>query len=559
MEVKVVEAQKVQKPGIFDDIDIGLPGNQLSKLFLETILEKSVDISDPLYKHAFKETYKVNLDICGHIGCQLYEPDKFTYKNGEFLDDPDLILTFTDIEFIREKLRGDNILIAGGRDTQMTSQMFKAETLFTAYTKAKVGNAQLFLVRIPFFKDIIEDLGASSGTLPGRVEPDTPITPVKEGEIATLIQKMLKEVGEMPENLYQKNFQGQPMKINWDIDGILAYQHFDETGYKSEFGKNIEEADVLLKFPNPIHAKRFLSKIPANYTAKIVDKKLSFFYKKPVLILNFKDKGASSVNLGRLPFFRALNKLSANAEEAMKEERKDLGHYIPMDLPLGNFEDVPVPYKVFEHFIMKSSNIVLRTCPCREAWQCKNHSIELGCIFMGDDTKNMALPPEQGYVATKEQALEHIRKGMAEGLIPLLGRIVGEAEGGHGVEDTGKFLSGCLCCDCCCIGVKSRQLSHSRDSMGGDNDGRLAGMTVVVDQEKCIGCGKCVEVCPYNWRYLEEGKSTVDQDLCIGCGRCVSVCPTKAISIDVQDPDLIEKFITEIEALVDVTDQTTKI
>lgn len=38
---------------------------------------------------------------------------------------------------------------------------------------------------------------------------------------------------------------------------------------------------------------------------------------------------------------------------------------------------------------------------------------------MGDDTKNMVLNPEQGYVAPKAQALEHIGKAMAEGGIAL--------------------------------------------------------------------------------------------------------------------------------------------
>ncbi|MHA2473147.1 MAG: ATP-binding protein [Promethearchaeota archaeon] len=528
----MVEAK--ENPSIFAEIDSELPEDQLSKLFLKIILENSVDVSDPLYKLNFKETYKVNFDVLGQTGYQLYEPTKYSYKYGEFLDDPDFSFIYKDIEFIRERLRGDRTPAALARDSENVLQVCRKEDIFTAYTKAKVGNAQLFIARIPIFKEIIEDLGASQQTLPLRDEPDEPITPFKEGEIASLMKEMLVETGNMPEELYQKNFKGQPMKINWDIDGNLAYQHFAENGYKYEFGKHIEDADVTLKFPNTIHTKRFLSKISGNYAARIVNKKLNVYYKNPVLSVIFKDRGASAIAIGRFPFYRAFS-------------------------TLGDFESVPVPYKVFEYFINKASNIVLRTCPCRERYECKDHSIELGCIFMGDDTKNMVLPEGHGYVATKEQALEHLNKAMAEGLVPLLGRNVAEAEGGHGVEDTGKFLSGCFCCECCCIGVKYAKYGvMSGGGMGGDNTGPLKGMTVEVDEDKCVGCGKCVEVCPFNLRILEEGRSSVDTNRCVGCGRCLPVCPEGAISIDVQDPELIDKFITKIESIVDVEDNSLK-
>jgi len=550
-----------ERPSIFADIDSELPEEQLSKLFLETILEKSVDTSDPLYKMRFQKTYKVNFSICGQTGYQLYEPTKYSYKYGEFLDDPDFTFIYKDIEFIRERLRGDNSRTALARDSENVLQVCRKEDILTAYTKAKVGNAQLFIVRIPFFKEIIEDLGASQQTLPLRDEPDTPIAPVKEGEIASLMKDMLIETGNMPQELYQKNFKGQPMKINWDIDGNIAYQNFEETRYTYEFGKHIEDADVTLKFPNTIHVKRFLSKIPGNYAARIVDKKLNIYYKNPVLSVIFKDRNASAIAIGRFPFYSELSKvqIGPQVEDEEKDTRENYGHYIPVNIPLGDFENVPVPYKVFEYFINKASNIVLRTFPCRERYECKNHSIELGCIFMGDDTKNMVLPEGHGYVATKEQALEHLNKAMAEGLVPLLGRNVAEAEGGHGVEDTGKFLSGCFCCDCCCIAVKYAQYgTFAGTGMGGDNTGTMKGMTITVDEDKCIGCEKCIEACPFNLRVLRDGKSFVDTKRCIGCGRCLKVCPQEAISFDVQDAEVIDKFIAKMESIVDVEDNSMK-
>ncbi|WP_292424631.1 DUF362 domain-containing protein [Methanoregula sp.] len=48
----------------------------------------------------------------------------------------------------------------------------------------------------------------------------------------------------------------------------------------------------------------------------------------------------------------------------------------------------------------------------------------------------------------------------------------------------------------------------------------------------CIGCGKCVAVCPKSAITLVKKKSTFDPNLCIGCFECMTVCPSHAIDID---------------------------
>lgn len=52
------------------------------------------------------------------------------------------------------------------------------------------------------------------------------------------------------------------------------------------------------------------------------------------------------------------------------------------------------------------------------------------------------------------------------------------------------------------------------------------------DRQRCIGCGRCVEVCPHGVFALNEGKaSLVDADACIECGACARNCPPEAISL----------------------------
>lgn len=53
--------------------------------------------------------------------------------------------------------------------------------------------------------------------------------------------------------------------------------------------------------------------------------------------------------------------------------------------------------------------------------------------------------------------------------------------------------------------------------------------TVWVDEERCTGCGACVEVCPVGAIALLDGRARVDDELCTGCQVCVDACPQDAI------------------------------
>ncbi|NLG67408.1 MAG: CoB--CoM heterodisulfide reductase iron-sulfur subunit A family protein, partial [Actinobacteria bacterium] len=58
----------------------------------------------------------------------------------------------------------------------------------------------------------------------------------------------------------------------------------------------------------------------------------------------------------------------------------------------------------------------------------------------------------------------------------------------------------------------------------------------VVDQSRCVGCWKCIEVCPFSAPEKQEmrdgtGRSHVIETVCQGCGICVATCPVNCISL----------------------------
>ncbi|MGL6196520.1 MAG: mercury methylation ferredoxin HgcB [Thermoguttaceae bacterium] len=57
-------------------------------------------------------------------------------------------------------------------------------------------------------------------------------------------------------------------------------------------------------------------------------------------------------------------------------------------------------------------------------------------------------------------------------------------------------------------------------------------VTLTQDIDKCIGCGRCCEVCPHAvWQMSGRKSILVDRDACMECGACAKNCPVDVISM----------------------------
>lgn len=66
--------------------------------------------------------------------------------------------------------------------------------------------------------------------------------------------------------------------------------------------------------------------------------------------------------------------------------------------------------------------------------------------------------------------------------------------------------------------------------------------------ESCVGVKDtaCVDVCPVDCIYGadEDGPQLyIHPEECIDCGLCLPACPVKAIFLDVEVPEQLEKFV----------------
>ena len=86
--------------------------------------------------------------------------------------------------------------------------------------------------------------------------------------------------------------------------------------------------------------------------------------------------------------------------------------------------------------------------------------------------------------------------------------------------------------------------------------------SAVIDEEKCIRCGRCQQTCPYHAVVQydrpcssvcgvkaiendEVGRAVINHDKCVACGRCITQCPFGAISDKTQIYQLVKALVSK--------------
>jgi NAD-dependent dihydropyrimidine dehydrogenase PreA subunit len=86
-----------------------------------------------------------------------------------------------------------------------------------------------------------------------------------------------------------------------------------------------------------------------------------------------------------------------------------------------------------------------------------------------------------------------------------------------------RFYAICNCCSCCCGAIKA----HRNGAPMLASSGYISS----VNEELCIGCGICMEYCPFSVLSLGDYFVKIDFDACMGFGVCMDQCDQGALSL----------------------------
>jgi ferredoxin len=141
------------------------------------------------------------------------------------------------------------------------------------------------------------------------------------------------------------------------------------------------------------------------------------------------------------------------------------------------------------------------------------------CMVCGGKNSDMGMGEyhanlESGRTISKAEAKELILQFEQLGLVHYV--------------DNNKFNTNviCNCCACCCD-IFAGLLKFNKPRAFAK-----ANFLSTVQPENCIGCGKCVERCPFQAIVLgSDNVATVAEDRCVGCGQCRQACENGAIAL----------------------------
>lgn len=66
--------------------------------------------------------------------------------------------------------------------------------------------------------------------------------------------------------------------------------------------------------------------------------------------------------------------------------------------------------------------------------------------------------------------------------------------------------------------------------------------SVILKEDRCIGCTNCLKVCPTEAIRVRDGKAKIIPEKCIDCGECIKICPNHAKNVVTDNLSMLKKY-----------------
>ncbi len=184
-------------------------------------------------------------------------------------------------------------------------------------------------------------------------------------------------------------------------------------------------------------------------------------------------------------------------------------------IPWRDLEQI-IPYPIARGLVINGPpDIAIYECACRHARTNPCQPTQV-CMVIGQPFVDFTIEhnPRSSRRISQAEALKLLQK---------------EYELGHlhsaWFKDAcfGRFYAICNCCKCCCGGIEA-MTKYDMPMMA------PSGYIARVDKKLCTTCSICVEACPFNALSIDE-TVIIDWDKCMGCGVCTGKCLNQAMSL----------------------------
>ncbi len=303
---------------------------------------------------------------------------------------------------------------------------------------------------------------------------------------------------------------------------------------------SLEEADVVAKMPYGLspfdevekttgYEKAALRRILDGLTAKglVMDIWIheTYYYMPSPMVIGIFERTMMRVgpNLNSKEWARLFHEyLDQSFYEANWGEDKQFSIFraLPYEEAIKQSEFAEVlDYEKASALIDQADRFSISLCSCRHE---KTHLGEKMCdtpletCSQFGQAADMLIRHNLAREVTKSEMMENFARSKEIGLVLTA----------DNVQKNIKFV--CHCCKCCCnvlLGVSK---------YGYSNTIVTSNFLAEINDDTCLGCGKCAKACPINAITMnaEEAPETkrkmtphVDTSICLGCGVCALQCP----------------------------------